>query len=143
MRPGMKKITVSANGVTDRLHPADRTGIVPLPADLDRLIPEDHPARLLWAAVESLDLDAFHLSVKSLRDHPGVPATDPKVLLALWLFALRNGVVDGRELARLCTEHLADIWLDGGLSTNDQTLNDFRGRMTRWSRSCLSKSSDV
>jgi transposase len=122
----MKKITVPANNLTYRLHTADRSGVVPIPANLDRLIAEDHPARLLWAAVVSLDLDAFHLTIKSVSDHPGVPATDPTVLLALWLFGLSNGVISGRELDRLCTEHLAYMWLCGGISTNYHTLNDFR-----------------
>ncbi len=115
-----------ANNTVYRLHTADRSGIVPLPANLDRLTPEDHPARLLWAAVESLDLDRLHREIKSVSDHPGVPATDPKVLLALWIFALSNGVIAGRELARLCTEHLASMGLCGGISTNYHTLNDFR-----------------
>jgi len=48
------------------------------------------------------------------------------VLLALWVFALSNAVIFARELDRLCTEHLAYIWLCGGMAVNYHTLSDFR-----------------
>jgi hypothetical protein len=42
-----------------RVRTADRTGIVSIPAKLDALLPLDHPARLVWAAIETLDLTDF------------------------------------------------------------------------------------
>jgi transposase len=58
--------------------------------------------------------------------HPGHPAADPQVLLAVWLFALSNGVILARGVDRLCTEHLASIWLCGGMAVNYHTLSDVR-----------------
>jgi len=109
-----------------RVRTADRAGIVSIPAHLDALIAPDHPARLVWTAIETLDLTKLYAPIKSVAGHPGHPAADPQVLLALWVFALSNGVIFARELDRLCTEHLAYIWLCGGMAVNYHTLSDFR-----------------
>src|SRR4051795_6966196 len=57
---------------------------------------------------------------------PGHPPADPRILLALWLYATADGVGSARELARLCDEHIAYQWLCGGVGMNAKTLADFR-----------------
>jgi transposase len=96
------------------------------PRSLDEAITADHPVRAIWALLERLDLSAFYASIKALVDRPGHPATDPRVLLALWLYATAEGVGSARQLDRLCQEHEAYRWLRGGVSTNYHTLSDFR-----------------
>jgi transposase len=96
------------------------------PRALDEAIPVDHPVRAIWALLERLDLSAFYASIKAVVDRPGHPATDPQVLLALWLYATTEGVGSARQLARLCEEHDAYRWLRGGVPTNYHTLSDFR-----------------
>ena len=76
--------------------------------------------------VEGLDLSAFEEPLKARGSTPGRAATDPKVLVALWLYAATAGVGSGRELARLCVYHSAYRWLCGGVSVSYHTLNDFR-----------------
>ena len=49
-----------------RLRRANRAEVIPVPARLEDLIPVDHPARLIWAAVEQWDLRAFAVHLKSL-----------------------------------------------------------------------------
>jgi len=93
---------------------------------LDSLIEADHRARTIWAMVEKLDLAAFYAEIRSRGDRAGRPATDPKVLLALWLFATTEGVGSARELERLCVQDNAYRWLCGGVTTNYHTLSDFR-----------------
>lgn len=94
--------------------------------DLDSLVPPDHRVRLIWAAVEQLDLSAFYDEIAARGSVPGRPALDPKVLLALWLFATAEGVGSGRHLARLCERDHAYQWLCGGLRPNYHSLTDFR-----------------
>jgi hypothetical protein len=48
------------------------------------------------------------------------------VLVTLWLYATSQGVTSARALARLCVEHVASIWICGGMSVNYHTLSDFR-----------------
>jgi transposase len=43
-------------------------------------------------------------------------ATDPQLLVALWLYATVDGVGNGRTLDRLCREHDAYKWLCGGVA---------------------------
>jgi transposase len=94
--------------------------------DLDATLPDDHPARAIWAFLERLDLSAFYASIKSVVSHPGHPTTDPQVLLALWLYATSDGVGSARQIDRLCKEHDAYRWLCGGVPINYHTLSDFR-----------------
>jgi len=81
---------------------ADRSQIELRPWDLDSLIPRTHRARALWAFVERLDLDGLYDPIKARGDAAGRPATDPKILLAPWLFAISQGVGSAREIERLC-----------------------------------------
>jgi len=109
-----------------RLRRAQRDQVTPVPARLEALLPEDHLARLIWQAVTRLDLSAFYAGVVVEEGERGQAATDPMILVALWLYATSQGVTSARALARLCVEHLAYIWLCGGVSMNYHTLSDFR-----------------
>jgi transposase len=94
--------------------------------DLDASLPDDHPARAIWAFLERMDLSAFYASIKSVQGHAGHPTTGPQVLLALWLYATSEGIGSARQIDRLCQEHDAYRWLCGGVSINYHTLSDFR-----------------
>ena len=94
--------------------------------DVDTLITEDHPARLLASAVEYLDLSRFYESIKARENSPGRDATDPKLLVGLWLYATVDGIGSARELERLTREHAAYRWLCGGVSVNHHLLAKFR-----------------
>jgi transposase len=94
--------------------------------DLDSILPEDHLARAIWAVVETLDLSEFYAPIKAVDGEPGHPATDPQVLVALWLYATADGVGKAREVDRLCHEHDAYRWLRGGVPINYHLLSDFR-----------------
>lgn len=109
-----------------RLRRPVRNQIEWVERDLDSLLPEDHPARAVWGLLEGLDLEAFYAGIRAVLDRPGHPATDPQVLLALWLYATIDGVSTARELDRLCHEHDAYRWLRGGVPVNYHLLSDFR-----------------
>jgi transposase len=109
-----------------RLETANRTQFELIPTDLDGLLPPGHGARLVWAFVERLDLGAFYAGISARDGHAGRPAIDPKILIALWLYATIDGVGSARELDRLCGMHSAYRWLRGGVSVNYHTLSDFR-----------------
>ncbi len=94
--------------------------------DLDSLLPTEHPARAVWAFVETLELSDLLAGIKARVGEPGRPPADPKILMALWLYATIEGVGSARELARLCEAHVAYRWICGGVSMNYHTLADFR-----------------
>lgn len=94
--------------------------------DLDSQLPPDHRARIVWAFVDAADLNAFYEPIKARGEQPGRPASDPAVLLALWLYATLESVGSARALARLCRDHAAYRWLCGGVPVNHNMLATFR-----------------
>jgi transposase len=115
-----------AGGGRPRLRFAERDQIEWRPISLDGLLADDHRARLVWRFVEGLDLTALHSTIKSVDGRPGHPPADPRIMLALWLYATVEGIGSAREIARLCEAHVAFQWLCGGVGMNAKTLADFR-----------------
>jgi transposase len=109
-----------------RLRRPDRDQSLLQPCWLDDVLPPDHQARTIWAVVERLDLSRFYEPLKARGSEPGRSATDPKLLIVLWLYAAIEGLGSGREIVRLCECHDAYRWLCGGVAVNYHTLNDFR-----------------
>lgn len=97
-------------------------------SSLDERLDPDSPARAVWALVCRLDLDAWLADIKAVEGHVGRDATDPRLLVALWVFATLKGIGSARELERLCKDHLAYQWLCGGVSVNYHMLADFRSQ---------------
>lgn len=96
--------------------------------DLDSLLDDEHPARLMWAYASKVDLSDLEAAVKSREGCAGMPQTSLRLLLALWLYAMTRGVGSARELARLCRSEAAFRWLCGGVSVNHRMLSEFRLR---------------
>jgi transposase len=109
-----------------RYETANRHQIELQPCDLETLLPPGHAARLVWRFVEGLDLSAFYAAIRAREGRAGRPPIDPKILVALWLYATMDGVGSAREVDRLCYRHDAYRWLRGGVSVNHHTLSDFR-----------------
>jgi transposase len=96
------------------------------PMDLESLLPEGHRARLVWAWVERQDLSAYYAAIKVREGGVGRSAIAPQILLALWLYAILEGVGSARQLSRLVLEHDAYRWISGGVQVNHHSLSDFR-----------------
>lgn len=109
-----------------RLRRPVRNQVEMILRDLDSLVSGDHPVRAIWEFLQGLNLSAFYSSIKVALDVPGRPASDPEVLLALWIYATVEGVGSARRLDKLCQEHDAYKWLCGGIPVNYHTLADFR-----------------
>lgn len=109
-----------------RVVEARRDQLEMRPMDLESLLPAQHRARALWEVVSALDLSRFYAPIKARGSTAGRAATDPKVLLALWLYATAEGVAHAREVERLCHVHDVYRWLRGGVPVNYHTLSDFR-----------------
>lgn len=109
-----------------RVMSPDRRSVRMMASDLDSLLPPDHNARAVWVYVERMELSSLYDGLRARGSHPGRPAIDPALLLALWLFATLEGVGSARQVDRLCREHIAYRWLCGGVSVNYHALADFR-----------------
>jgi transposase len=111
-----------------RVLTAQRNQIALRPVDLEATVGPDHPVRNVWAFVERLDLSALYAQIGSVEGAAGRPAIDPKILMALWLYATLDGVGSAREIERLTEVHDAYRWICGGVNVNHHTLSDFRCR---------------
>ena len=94
--------------------------------DLESLVVDDHPVRAVWSYVEGLDLGPLYDRIKARGETPGRPATDPQILLSLWLYATIDGIGAARALDRLCVHHSIYRWICGGVSVNHTLLSEFR-----------------
>lgn len=109
-----------------RLRLADRQQVVLAMQCADDLVEADHAVRILWEVVCRLDLSQFYQPIRARDGEAGRDATDPRLLVALWLYAATDGVGSAREVSRLCKESRPYQWLCGGVSLNHHTLSDFR-----------------
>ena len=109
-----------------RVLTAQRSQLEMRSFDLDSTVAEEHPARAIWAVIERLELTRFYAEIKSRGASAGRPATDPKILLALWLYATTDGVGSARRIERLCGCHDVYRWICGGVPMNHHTISDFR-----------------
>lgn len=132
--------TPAEAGGKPRFQRVERRQIEWRALSLDQLLPGDHPARLVWAYVESLDVSPLYERIRAVEGHVGRSPIDPKILLALWLFATIDGVSTARKLDRLCEEHAAYQWLCGGVTVNYHTLADFRVKHVEFLEKLLTQS---
>jgi len=117
---------VTSRSAEPRVQRPNRTQLEWRPVDLEARLPAEHRARVVWEFVEGLDLAALYDAIKAVEGHAGRAPIDPKILMALWLYATVEGVGSARALARLCEEHDAYRWICGGVAVNYHTLADFR-----------------
>ena len=105
---------------------AQRDQIALRPIDLEGTVGPEHVVRNVWAFVERLDLSVLYAEIGSVQGQAGRPAIDPKIVMALWLYATVDGVGSAREIERLTEIHDAYRWICGGVNVNHHTLSDFR-----------------
>lgn len=109
-----------------RVLTAERNQIALRPVDLEATVGPEHAVRNVWAFVERLDLSALYAEIGSVEGQAGRAAIDPKILMALWLYATLDGVGSAREIERLIETHDAYRWICGGVNVNHHTISDFR-----------------
>jgi transposase len=94
--------------------------------DIEKMIEEDHPARGIWAMVNRLDLSRLEEKIKAVEGCAGQSSFDPRLLMALWIYAYSEGVGSARELSRMCGYDPGCQWLTGMRGVNYHALSDFR-----------------
>src|SRR4051812_16986225 len=103
-----------------RLRSPDRQQVLSA-VRIDGLLGTDHQARTVWDFCRGLDVSALSDRIRSREGGPGRAALDPRLGVALWLYATLEGVGSARALGALCTHHNAFRWLCGGVSVNYHT----------------------
>ena len=109
-----------------KMHPINRKQYFMETANLEDMVSKDNPVRAIWAFVEQLDLTSYYNRIKSRVDEAGSPAYNPKLLLAMWIYAYSQGISSAREVERLSRDLKSWRWLCGDEVINYHTLSDFR-----------------
>ena len=122
---GKSKTETEAKGPV-RLRQPQRQQFTMMVQCFDDLIGEDHPVRMVVAVVEQLEVKDFCVPIQAREGVAGRDATDPRLLIALWLYACIRGIGSAREVARRCEESIPFRWLCGGITVNHRLLSDFR-----------------
>jgi transposase len=103
------------------------------------LLPENHLARFIWSILGTIDFSELEGRHRSINGGPGRPPYHPRLLAALWIYGLTQGVEKATKLAQACQLRDDFRWLAGGLTPCDQTLLNFlngaeKGLTAIWDR---------
>lgn len=118
----------NSDGLEVRVKRPERSQVMMHTMSLDEMIRPEHPVRSVWRYVEHLDLSAFYQNIQAVKGGAGRAAVDPRMLLALWIFATIEGLSSARRLAQLCQRDLVYMWICGQVSVNRDMLNTFRSQ---------------
>lgn len=118
--------TRSTSGLHRKLLNPNRTQIEIRVSSLNDLIPEDHTARVVWNYIDKLDISKSLKNIITCHGCVGRPAVNPKILIALWLYATIEGIGSARVLTRYTKEHIGFTWICGGVQIERKTISDFR-----------------
>jgi transposase len=104
----------------------DREQAFLMPPDPRDWLPEGHLAWFVLASVEELDLAAFYASYR--LDGWGRAAFEPKMMVALLLYAYARGERSSRGIERKCVEDIAYRVIAAHQSPDHATIARFRVR---------------
>jgi transposase len=109
-----------------RLTTINRQQMVFRSVDVEKLIEDDHSARLIWELIGRLDLGLYYAGIAAVEGQPGREHTDPQLLISLWVYAYSRGISSAREVARQCDFEPGFQWLCGLQPISYRTLSGFR-----------------
>jgi transposase len=99
-----------------------RWTVVRRQSTLEATLPERHPARFVWDVLAAVDFSEVEARYASIQGGPGRPPYHPRVLAALWIYGMTQGIETAARIAEACRVRDDCRWLAGGLQPSDQTL---------------------
>jgi len=112
-----------------RFKTPDRGQLMLFPPNLNDWVGDEHPARYVVDFVETLDLRGFYAEYGDSGE--GQPPYDPKMMLAILLYANMLGISSSRKIERLLTDDIGFRFIAGHLTPDHDTISDFRQRHAR------------
>jgi transposase len=104
----------------------DREQAFLMPPSLRDWVPEDHLVWTILEAVEEMDLSDFYADYRA--DGHGRPAYDPRMMVALLLYAYAKGNRSSRGIERECQEDVAYRVICANRVPDHSTIAEFRVR---------------
>lgn len=94
--------------------------------DIEALIPQHHPARIIWEVSGQFDLSRFEQTKKTREDEAGRPCWPARLLVSIWIYSYTLGVASARAIERMMEHEPGLRWLAATETINHHTLSDFR-----------------
>src|SRR6059058_515174 len=104
----------------------DRGQLLLMPPSLVEWLPEDHLVWTVLGAVDQMDLDRFSEAYR--LGAAGRAPYDPRMLVALLLYAYARGNRSSRGIERACVEDVAYKVITGMRTPDHSTIAEFRRR---------------
>jgi len=121
-----EKENISEDKSTRRIKAVNRQQMYLRMVEVEKLVEEDHEVRAIWELTGKLDLSQYYASIKVMNNAAGRSASDPRVLISIWIYSYSKGISSAREITRLSEYDPAYQWLTGMEPINYHTLSDFR-----------------
>jgi transposase len=112
--------------VAQNFLPCDRDQELLPPPSLREWLPDDHLAWFVLDAVDQLDLERFYAAYR--RDGWGAAAHEPRMMVALLVYAYSIGVRSARGIERRCREDVAFRVITANQVPDHATIARFRAR---------------
>jgi transposase len=112
--------------VAQNFLPCDRDQELLLPPSLSEWLPEDHLAWFVLESVAVLELGQFYSAYRS--DGWGAAAHDPRMMVALLVYAYAIGVRSARGIERRCRDDVAFRVITANQVPDHATIARFRAR---------------
>jgi transposase len=91
---------------------------------VNKLLEEEHPARILDRIIEGLDLKCLYLE----HSNEGNPAYHPRMMLKVLFYGYYTGMISCRKIWDAVKYRADFIYLSAGQVPNYRTINSFRNR---------------
>lgn len=95
-----------------------------LPPDLNDLIADNHPVRVVNDVLDRVDIT----SLIRLYKPGGTSSYHPRMLLKVVVYAYINNVYSSRRIEEAVSQHINYMWLSGMSKPDHNTINRFRGK---------------
>jgi transposase len=109
-----------------QLRGPNRRQLIYAQIDIEQLVAAEDPVRAIWELSGKLDLSGFAAHLETRRQLAGRPAWDPRLLVAIWIWAYSQSISSAREIERKSRYRPELEWLCGMSVVNHHTLSDFR-----------------
>jgi transposase len=94
--------------------------------DVENLVGADDKVRAIWELTGKMDLSSLREKIVSREGAAGQAAEDPRLLIAVWVWAYSEGVSSSRQVEHLIEHEPGLMWLCGLRSMSHATLSNFR-----------------
>ncbi len=122
LRSNKPKMTIGMAKVVYKSYNRNEGSLFPV--YLSDMVPAEHPARVVDAVVEGLDISELERTYKG----GGTSSYSPRAMLKVIIYAYLSNVYSGRQIAKMWQESIIYMWLGGTLIPDFRTINNFRSR---------------